>query len=90
LQIGAILATGNIAAVEQDTRLGRVLDGLPSIASRVLVLPHLDSAWDLRAVLSDEGGDAFLALNRRMAGRDRPGPRVKCRPPTGDQGRRAP
>ena len=72
-QVGAILATGNIAVVEAAHPARSVLDSLPpELASRIDAVETLDAVPDLRAVLFDGDAGALRDLNRRMAGRDGP------------------
>ncbi len=64
-QIAAILATGNSAVVET------IPPGLaPDVVGRVSVVPAVDRAADLRAVLFQGDTGALLALTRRVAARD--------------------
>ena len=73
LQIGAILATGNIVVLESSHPALGILAGLPpELARRIDKVETLDDVHDLKAVLFDGGADALIALNRRMAERDGP------------------
>ncbi len=71
-QIGALLATGNIAVIERGHPARAVLAGLPAaVSARIEVVEDWTLAPDLRGVLFEGGGSEFVALNRRLA--DRPG-----------------
>ncbi len=64
-QIEAILAAGNQAVVEAAN------PALPAdIAASVRLVADIDAVEDLRAVLTDAGGAALIALSRRMAARE--------------------
>ena len=68
VQIGAVLATGNRAAVLAAADLGAVVAGLPEgVQDRVaLVADRAAMAW--AAVLFEGDKDGLRALNREMAG----------------------
>ena len=71
IQLGAILATGNVAVVERKA-MG-ALDGLPAeLASRVVVVDDWHGAEAVRAVLFEGDRDALATLSRRLAERDGP------------------
>ena len=83
-QIGAILATGNVALVEAGNPARDALKGLPpQIAARVVVVDTLDDVADLRAVLFEGEADALRALDRRIAARE--GPIVQIQTAMGDE-----
>ena len=71
IQVGAILATGNVAVVERSA--APALDGLPAeVAAQVAVVASWRDAGDLRGVLFEGEADALLALSREVAERDGP------------------
>ena len=73
VQIGAILATGNIAVVEASNSARSVLDELPrEIASQILVVDDWRRTSDLRTVLFEGDADALLALDQEVAASDGP------------------
>lgn len=70
-QIGACLATGNVAVVEADNPARAAIADLPpALSAQVVVADGFDVAHDLRAVLFEGDGDALVALARRVAERD--------------------
>jgi RHH-type proline utilization regulon transcriptional repressor/proline dehydrogenase/delta 1-pyrroline-5-carboxylate dehydrogenase len=70
-QIGAILATGNVAAIEHDNPARAELADLPAeLTPRLRMVETIDAVAELRAVLCDEQPAALLALCTRMAARD--------------------
>ena len=70
-QVGAILATGNVAVVERAA--ASALDGMPAaVAARVQVVDGWHAADDLRGVLFEGEAAALTALARQVA--ERPGP----------------
>ncbi|MFT8245036.1 trifunctional transcriptional regulator/proline dehydrogenase/L-glutamate gamma-semialdehyde dehydrogenase [Roseomonas sp. BN140053] len=72
-QIGAILATGNSAAIEADNPARAALSGLPpDVAALIGTAAGLEAMQDLRAVLFEGEAAALPALNRRVAERDGP------------------
>ena len=71
LQVGAILATGNVAVVERGA--AAALEGMPAeIAAHVLAVDDWQAAEGLRGVLFEGDADALLTLSRRVAERDGP------------------
>ena len=73
LQLGAILATGNVAVIENTSSALAAVSTLPrDVAGHVAIVPSLDDVPDLHAVLFEGPTDALIALNRRVAAR--PGP----------------
>jgi RHH-type proline utilization regulon transcriptional repressor/proline dehydrogenase/delta 1-pyrroline-5-carboxylate dehydrogenase len=75
LQIGAALATGNDVLVRAGAELQSLLRELPpALSGRVQPVDDSAQALPIAAVLAEEGGDALVDLNRRLA--SRPGPIV--------------
>ena len=73
-QVGAILATGNTAAIAAKHE--QALAGLPpEVARAVSFCPLPDAVAGLRAVLYDGDDAGLLAVSRRLA--VRPGPIVQ-------------
>jgi RHH-type proline utilization regulon transcriptional repressor/proline dehydrogenase/delta 1-pyrroline-5-carboxylate dehydrogenase len=73
VQIGAILASGNIALIEAANPARGSLAALPgAIAARLSIVESLDTAGDLGGVLFEGDRAALLALNRRIAAREGP------------------
>ena len=73
LQLGAILATGNMAVVEAaNPARGALADLPPDIAALVATVADLETTDRLHAVLAEGDPAALVALNRRIAAR--PGP----------------
>ena len=71
IQVGAILATGNVAVVERSLR--PALDGVPAeVAAQVVTVDDWHATPALRGVLFAGDTGALLALSRRIAGRDGP------------------
>ncbi len=71
IQVGAILATGNVAVVERAA--APALAGLPAaVAAQVLVVDDWHAVAGLRGVLFEGDAEALGALSRRVAAR--PGP----------------
>ncbi|RYC32180.1 trifunctional transcriptional regulator/proline dehydrogenase/L-glutamate gamma-semialdehyde dehydrogenase [Lichenibacterium minor] len=71
MQVGAILATGNVAVVERAA--AAALDGMPAeVAARVAVVDDWHAQDGLRGILFEGEPDALTALSRRVA--ERPGP----------------
>ncbi len=71
IQVGAILATGNVAVVER--RAAAALDGVPAeVAARLLVVDDWHATPHLRGLLFEGERDALLDLSRRIAARDGP------------------
>ena len=71
VQVGAILATGNVAVVERAA--AAALAGVPAeVAAQVLTVADWHAVPGLRGVLFEGETDALLALSRRIAGRDGP------------------
>jgi RHH-type proline utilization regulon transcriptional repressor/proline dehydrogenase/delta 1-pyrroline-5-carboxylate dehydrogenase len=69
MQVGAALATGNIALVRASD--AAVLAGLPaSVSARIAIVDDPLTAPRLAAVLFEGDGDALLALERALAERD--------------------
>jgi RHH-type proline utilization regulon transcriptional repressor/proline dehydrogenase/delta 1-pyrroline-5-carboxylate dehydrogenase len=72
-QVGAILATGNMAIVERDNAARHALSGLPpTLAAHLRVVDRVADASGLRAILFDGEGEELIRLNRRVAERDGP------------------
>ena len=70
IQIGAILATGNIAVVEAGSIFGKVPAALrTALGGHLDVVPNLDAEKDLRAVLFEGARDKLMAFNQRIAAR---------------------
>jgi RHH-type proline utilization regulon transcriptional repressor/proline dehydrogenase/delta 1-pyrroline-5-carboxylate dehydrogenase len=73
LQLGAILATGNTALIEQTGWMAAIVATLPEpIARLVTVTDALHSHPALDAVLFEGSPEALRALNGRIAERDGP------------------
>jgi RHH-type proline utilization regulon transcriptional repressor/proline dehydrogenase/delta 1-pyrroline-5-carboxylate dehydrogenase len=74
LQLGAILATGNTALIEQNGWTAALIRTLPGAISRSIISVtdalHSDPALD--AVLFEGSPESLKALNRRIAERDGP------------------
>ena len=71
IQVGAILATGNVAVVERAP--ASALSGLPAdVAAQVVVVSDWRATEDLRGVLFEGEPDALIALAREVARRDGP------------------
>jgi RHH-type transcriptional regulator, proline utilization regulon repressor / proline dehydrogenase / delta 1-pyrroline-5-carboxylate dehydrogenase len=67
-QVGAILATGNRAVIEDGAAAGAALKGLPpAAAGEIVTVRRLEDAGQLRMVLADASGEALAALSRRVA-----------------------
>jgi RHH-type transcriptional regulator, proline utilization regulon repressor / proline dehydrogenase / delta 1-pyrroline-5-carboxylate dehydrogenase len=67
-QIGAILATGNTAVLERNNPASALLARLPaSLAARIETVDQLGGGQGLRAILTDAGGKALIALSRKVA-----------------------
>jgi len=74
VQIGAALATGDVALVDAPPQVEALLDGLPEDLSAVVRLARLDQSRPLAAALVEDQPEETLALLREMAAR--PGPVV--------------
>ena len=71
IQVGAILATGNVAVVER--RMASALEGVPAeVAAQIVAVDDWCATPDLRGILFEGDRDALLALSRRVAERDGP------------------
>ncbi len=71
VQVGAILATGNLAVVERD-RAG-ALAGVPAeVAAQIVTVADWHAAEGLRGVLFEGGVEPLKALSRRIAEREGP------------------
>ncbi|MFL7900923.1 trifunctional transcriptional regulator/proline dehydrogenase/L-glutamate gamma-semialdehyde dehydrogenase [Azospirillum argentinense] len=73
LQLGAVLATGNSAAVDAPPELAELLHGLPpALAARVRTTADWRDVGPLAAVLVEGDRERVTAINRRVA--ELPGP----------------
>ncbi|MFE1599011.1 trifunctional transcriptional regulator/proline dehydrogenase/L-glutamate gamma-semialdehyde dehydrogenase [Methylobacterium sp. ID0610] len=73
VQVGAILATGNVAVLDAGSPVRAVLDGLPKeVRPRVEIVPDWRAAPDLRAVLFEGERDGLLRITRAVAAREGP------------------
>jgi RHH-type proline utilization regulon transcriptional repressor/proline dehydrogenase/delta 1-pyrroline-5-carboxylate dehydrogenase len=73
IQLGAILATGNLAAVAPDAPAARVLRDLPaSLKAHLVTEPDPARAAGIRALLADAEGADLIALQTRVAEREGP------------------
>lgn len=88
VQIGAILATGNMAVVERANPALSALNGAPAQAmSRIVVVDDWRQTPAIAAVLYEGERDALLDLNREAAERDGPILQVQAAPPGGFESR---
>ena len=72
LQVGAILATGNVAVLEQAAA-AKALAGVPAeVAARIVTVASWREAQGLRALLFDGTDESLLALARQVAEQDGP------------------
>jgi RHH-type transcriptional regulator, proline utilization regulon repressor / proline dehydrogenase / delta 1-pyrroline-5-carboxylate dehydrogenase len=68
MQLSAVLATGNVAVIE-DGPTAAVLKGCPApVLAHVERIARLEQAHGIAALLTDKTGEHLLALNRRVAG----------------------
>ncbi|MBB3971460.1 bifunctional proline dehydrogenase/L-glutamate gamma-semialdehyde dehydrogenase PutA [Hansschlegelia beijingensis] len=74
VQIGAALATGNVALVDAPPQVEGLLDDLPETLRPVIRLARLEQSSPLAAALVEDQPEETLALLREMAAR--PGPVV--------------
>jgi RHH-type proline utilization regulon transcriptional repressor/proline dehydrogenase/delta 1-pyrroline-5-carboxylate dehydrogenase len=73
VQIGAILATGNVAVVASDGPAASLLGTLPpALHASVLPLTQVGVEPGLRAMLADVAGAELIALQETLADRDGP------------------
>jgi RHH-type proline utilization regulon transcriptional repressor/proline dehydrogenase/delta 1-pyrroline-5-carboxylate dehydrogenase len=71
VQIGAILATGNVAVIAGDSTASRLLAQLPAgLRASIVSEPDPERVGDLGAVLSDRAGSELIALQTRLADRN--------------------
>ena len=72
-QIGAVLATGNVAIVEKNNPAVTILAQLPAnLAERIQAVARWADARDLAAILHAGDCDSLKALNQAAARRDGP------------------
>jgi RHH-type proline utilization regulon transcriptional repressor/proline dehydrogenase/delta 1-pyrroline-5-carboxylate dehydrogenase len=72
-QLGAVLATANVAVVETDNPAAKILAGLPTaVAARIHSVKRWQDAQDLAAILHTGDRTALQALNQAAAQRDGP------------------
>jgi RHH-type proline utilization regulon transcriptional repressor/proline dehydrogenase/delta 1-pyrroline-5-carboxylate dehydrogenase len=73
IQIGAILATGNVAVVEGGNPAAAILKRLPrALAARLVAVANWHAAGVLAGVLFAGDSDGLLATNRAAAALDGP------------------
>jgi RHH-type proline utilization regulon transcriptional repressor/proline dehydrogenase/delta 1-pyrroline-5-carboxylate dehydrogenase len=73
VQVGAILATGNVAVIASDSSAAALLGTVPTaLRASILLEGDLEAAPGLRAILADVTGAELIALQRRLAERDGP------------------
>ena len=73
MQVGAVLATGNVAIVEKNNPAAKILAGLPAaVAARVYTVPHWQDASSISAILFAGDRETLRALNQAAARRDGP------------------
>ncbi len=73
MQIGAVLATGNVAVVEKQNPAAKILAALPAtVAARILTVARWQDAEGLAAILYAGDREALRALNQGAARRDGP------------------
>jgi RHH-type proline utilization regulon transcriptional repressor/proline dehydrogenase/delta 1-pyrroline-5-carboxylate dehydrogenase len=73
MQVGAILATGNVALVEAGNAAAKVLAQLPAaVAARIETVAQAQSAERLAGILFAGAPGKLLALNQAAARRDGP------------------
>jgi RHH-type proline utilization regulon transcriptional repressor/proline dehydrogenase/delta 1-pyrroline-5-carboxylate dehydrogenase len=72
-QIGAVLATGNVAIVEKNNPAAKILLQLPAnIAARIQSVARWTDAKGLAAILHAGDREALQALNQSVARREGP------------------
>ncbi|MGH8253093.1 MAG: trifunctional transcriptional regulator/proline dehydrogenase/L-glutamate gamma-semialdehyde dehydrogenase [Steroidobacteraceae bacterium] len=73
MQIGAALATGNVALVEKNNAAAKILAHLPaSVAARIQSVAHWQDAQNLAAILHVGDRESLQELNRVVARRAGP------------------
>ena len=73
VQIGAVLATGNAAIVENANPAAKLLAGLPpEVAARVIAVPDWRQAENVAAILYAGEHDGLREINQAAARRDGP------------------
>ncbi len=73
MQIGAVLATGNVAVVENKNAAAKVLAALPAdIAARIHAVARWQDAKGLAAILHAGDRETLRSLNQAAARRDGP------------------
>ncbi len=73
MQVGAILATGNVALVETGNPAAKVLARLPApVAARIETVARWQAAVHVAGILYAGGHDELRALNQAAARRDGP------------------
>jgi RHH-type proline utilization regulon transcriptional repressor/proline dehydrogenase/delta 1-pyrroline-5-carboxylate dehydrogenase len=73
MQVGAILATGNVALVEAGNAAAKVLARLPApVAARIATVPKMQAAEHVAGILFAGDREELRALNQAAAMRDGP------------------
>ncbi len=73
VQVGAVLATGNIAVVEAAHPAAKFLVDLPpEVAARIVTVPEWRQAEDVAAILYAGGREGLMDINQAAARRDGP------------------
>nr|WP_244424677.1 trifunctional transcriptional regulator/proline dehydrogenase/L-glutamate gamma-semialdehyde dehydrogenase [Methylobacterium nodulans] len=71
VQVGAILATGNVAVLDAGSPVRAVLDHLPKeVRPSIEIVPDWRATPELRGVLFEGDRDDLLQLNRAVAARE--------------------
>ena len=83
-QIGAVLATGNVAVVEKNNAAAKILAGLPAaVSARIHSVACWQDAHPLAAILHAGDPESLKALNQAAARRDGPIIQVQGASPAG-------